>query len=121
MRAQDAGGKRLEIVFGAAAQPDLTDVVADVEGGIELPMGQAEIQRRENYALAIAGNEWQPRLDQFATGLQGQLAFEDADPRDAQRLARTFNVEKEGVCPGEGILQLWAGHVVTPFAQEERR
>ena len=28
--AQDAGGKRLEIVFGARAQANLADVVADV-------------------------------------------------------------------------------------------
>ena len=53
MRADDAGSDLLQLCFGAIAQRHLANVVADVEAGVELPVRQAEVERRERDALAI--------------------------------------------------------------------
>ena len=82
--------------------------------GIELPAGQAEIERRKDHVLAVARNQRQLRFDKISARLQRNSAFEYAGGSNAQRLSGSLQVQEKRISPGEGILRLRIRHVNLP-------
>src|ERR1019366_7562688 len=108
--AHDLAGQRLECVLRAVLEFHFSNVVPNVELRVELPSGKAEIERRRHRALTVAGNQRELRFDESAEVRELYLALEHTDARDIERLAWAFDMQKQRIAPGEGIVPVPVRH-----------
>src|ERR1017187_9235329 len=108
--AHDLAGQRLEFILRPVLEFHLSNVVLNVELRVKLPTGKAEIERRGHRPLTIAGNQRKLRLDESADVRELYLALEHTDARDIERLAWAFDMQKQCIAPGEGIVPVSVRH-----------
>src|SRR5271170_6207771 len=110
MGAHNLRSQGLQVALASLSQTHLVDVIANVEVGIELPAGQADIEWRKDNVLPIARDHREFGLDKIAARFERNRALEYTDARDAQRLTRTLEIQKKGVSPGKRIVWLSLRH-----------
>src|SRR5690348_4974577 len=91
------------------AQLDFADVIANIEVRIMFPGGQADIERRRDHALAIAGNKRQLGCNEAAAGGEWNAALEYVHRGNVKGGAFSFQIKKNGVAPGKA-LDFWFRH-----------
>jgi hypothetical protein len=112
---EDVAGNGFEFLVRTLLEGEVVDMAADIEIGIVLPGRKADIKRRCESALGIAGEQREPGRDGAPAGRKGDISLEHADTRDIEGHARAFKIKKEGVAPGEALAILTITHRGSPL------
>src|SRR5579864_451798 len=115
-RAQNLSCQRLQLRVGAVLERSLAYVVANVEGWVIFPAGQANIKERGHHTLEIAGNQRQFRFDKLDTSFEWDLALKHADTGHVEGHALAFEVEENRISPGKAVTLLLALHRGSPIS-----
>ena len=90
--------------------PDLFDVVLQVERRVVDPHRVGDEEGREQHALAVARQQVHAGGKLFDHVLAGELAFVDHAAADVHRLVGAFDIEEGGIERGQESVQ-FRGHL----------
>jgi hypothetical protein len=90
-------------------------VVADVEGRVEFPAGQPNIEERRHNPLQVPWNQRELGLHKLHAAFERDFAIKHADTSHVERHALAFEVEENRISPRKAVTLLLVLHGYSPI------